>query len=145
MSLLIKQSQSNQIDIQKKKKKLEKILLRDLDQVEKIGEGTFGQVYRGEYFNPKTNKIEMIAIKKFKYLDKGQLGISITTLREMQFLQQLDHPNIVNLREIIHSRPSDSLSNKKMGSTYLIFDFLNNDLQGMMNNPTIKFKLGNIK
>lgn len=51
----------------------------------------------------------------------------------------MDHENIVKLRDIKHSRCSKSDSNKQMGSTYLIFDFLNNDLQGLMNNPKIKF------
>jgi cyclin-dependent kinase 12/13 len=52
----------------------------------------------------------------------------MTTLREMKYLKMLDHPNIVKLRQIIHSRPSKSESNKLKGSLYLIFDFLNFDL-----------------
>lgn len=32
-----------------------------------------------------------------------------------------------------------------MGSLYLIFDFINNDLQGLMNSPLIEFKLPHIK
>ena len=32
-----------------------------------------------------------------------------------------------------------------MGSLYLIFEFLNNDLQGLMNNPMVKFELPHIK
>ena len=32
-----------------------------------------------------------------------------------------------------------------MGSLYLIFDFINNDLQGLMNSPKIKFELPHIK
>jgi serine/threonine protein kinase len=63
----------------------------------------------------------------------------------MKYLQMLEHENIVRLRQIIHSRPSKSESNQMMGSLYLIFDFLNNDLQGLMNNPSIKFELPHIK
>ena len=35
----------------KKIRKFERILLRKIDEVEKIGEGTFGQVYKAKYTN----------------------------------------------------------------------------------------------
>ena len=65
----------------------------------------------------------------------------MTTMREMKYLKLVDHPNIVKLRDIIHSRPSKAETNKMKGSLYLIFDFLNFDLQGLMNNPKTKFDL----
>ena len=111
----------------KKISKFEGILLRKVDNVEKIGEGTFGQVYKAIYTNDK-GEAETIAIKKFIYFEKDNQGLSMTTLREMKYLKMLDHPNIVKLRQIIHSRPSKSESNKLKGSLYLIFDFLNFDL-----------------
>lgn len=95
--------------------------------MEKIGEGTFGQVYKACY-KDEFGREKIIAIKKFRYFDKDQQGLSITTLRELKFLKKMDHENIVKLRDIKHSRCSKSDSNKQMGSTYLIFDFLNNDL-----------------
>lgn len=112
--------------------------------MEKIGEGTFGQVYKAQYTD-ESGQVQFVAIKKFRYFEKESTGISITTMREMKYLQSLEHDNIVKLRQIIHSRPSKSESNRMMGSMYLIFDFLNNDLQGLMNSPSIKFELPHIK
>jgi serine/threonine protein kinase len=71
--------------------------------------------------------------------------MNITTLREIKQLKKLDHPNCVRLKDIKHSRPSKSTSNNMMGSTYLVFDFLNNDLQGLINNPSFKPDASSIK
>lgn len=47
----------------------------------------------------------------------------MTAVREVKLLQQLDHPNIVRLLEIAHSRS---------GSIYLVFDYLPHDLSGLL-------------
>lgn len=124
--------------------KFKHILLKDVDRVEKIGEGTFGQVYKAEYTD-ENNQKQMIAMKKFRYFDKEQQGISVTTISEMKFLKKLDHPNIVKLLEIKKVRPNKSESNKMMGNIYMIFEFASNDLQGLMNNPQVKFELPHLK
>lgn len=54
-----------------KAEKYSKILLQQLDQVEKIGEGTFGNVYKASY-KDEFGKERIIAIKKFKYFEKEQ-------------------------------------------------------------------------
>jgi serine/threonine protein kinase len=92
---------------QRKRQKFEKILLVKIDEVQKVGEGTFGKVYKASYVDDNGEKQE-VAIKKFNYFDKENQGISITTLREMKTLQNIDHPNIIKLRKILHSRPSKS-------------------------------------
>jgi len=35
-------------------------------------------------------------------------GFPITALREIMYLKQLDHPNIVKLKEIVHSKCKSS-------------------------------------
>ena len=136
----------------RKVEKYKKILLRDINHMEKVGEGTFGQVYKAIY-NDENGKERTIAIKKFRFFEKDTQGLSITTLREIKFLQQMNHPNVVRLLDIKHSRVSrpvveasplgskSGCSSNPMGSIYLLFDFVNNDLQGLMNNPKIKFDL----
>lgn len=42
--------------------------LSDFDKIEKIGEGTFGKVYKAEYKDPKTGKIRLYALKKLNML-----------------------------------------------------------------------------
>mgnify|MGYP000962005854 FL=1 len=57
---------------------------------DKLGEGTYGVVYKG------THKLtgEVYAIKKVK-LEREDEGIPSTTLREIALLKTLKHPNIV--------------------------------------------------
>ena len=76
--------------------------------MEKVGEGTFGQVYKAVYTD-EHGRDRMIAIKKYKFFEKETQGLSITTLREIKFLQLMDHPNIVRLLDIKHSRVSRSV------------------------------------
>jgi len=126
-------------------KKYGKIMFKNIDSVQKIGEGTFGNVYKAIYTDEDGSKHE-IAIKKFKTQfkdgdDPTFKGQPIPTYREIKYLKLVDHENILKLREIIHSRPSKSQSSMLMGSLYLIFDFLKYDLQGLMNTPSIKFDL----
>ena len=42
--------------------------LCDFDKVEKIGEGTFGKVYKAEYRDATTGKIRMYALKKLNMI-----------------------------------------------------------------------------
>ena len=52
-----------------KEAKFSKLLLKDIDQVTKIGEGTFGQVYKAEFVDEEGIR-QIIAIKKFRYFEK---------------------------------------------------------------------------
>lgn len=57
---------------------------------EKLGEGTYGEVYKGVH---KTTG-EIVAIKKVKLTQEDE-GISSTTLREIAILKTLKHSNVV--------------------------------------------------
>lgn len=50
--------------------------------MEKIGEGTFGNVYKAGIIDEK-GKEKLIAIKKLKFHEKVTTGLHITTLREL--------------------------------------------------------------
>lgn len=60
--------------------------------LERIGEGTFGQVFRAKL--KRTG--EVFALKKIR-LKRVEDGISLATLRELKALQHLEHENIVRL------------------------------------------------
>ncbi len=66
-----------------------KFLLR-YKKLEKIGEGTYGVVYKAE--DKTTNTI--IALKKIR-LDHDDEGVPGTAIREISLLKELKHPNIV--------------------------------------------------
>ncbi|XP_041056691.1 cyclin-dependent kinase 2-like isoform X1 [Carcharodon carcharias] len=89
----------------------------NFQKVEKIGEGTYGVVYKA------MNKVtgEMVALKKIR-LDAEMEGVPSTAIREISLLKELNHPNIVKLLDVIHSE-------KKL---YLVFEFLNQDLKKYM-------------
>ena len=45
-----------------------KYRLSDFDKIEKIGEGTFGKVYKAEYKDPHTGEVKYYALKKLKMI-----------------------------------------------------------------------------
>jgi len=59
-------------------------------KLEKIGEGTYGIVYKAK--DKKTG--ELLALKKIR-LEAEDEGIPSTAIREISLLKQLQHPNIV--------------------------------------------------
>lgn len=91
--------------------------LEDFNRVEKIGEGTYGVVYKAK--DLKTG--DMVALKRIR-LDSEADGVPSTAIREISLLKELDHVNIVKLLDIIHS------DNK----LFLVFEFLNLDLKKYM-------------
>lgn len=105
------------------------------EKVTQIGQGTYGKVYKGR----EKNTNNYVALKCI--LTDG-LGFPITSLREISFLKNLDHPNVVKLREIVSSK--DSGNSKDIGNIYLVFDFIPFDLYGILKKkyklspPTIK-------
>jgi len=59
-------------------------------KLEKLGEGTYGIVYRAQ--NLDTG--EHVAIKKIR-LEKEDDGVPSTAIREISLLKNLRHPNVV--------------------------------------------------
>lgn len=66
--------------------------------------------------NEKTG--EVIALKKIK-LETQSEGVPSTTIREISVLREIDHPNVVKLKDVI-------MCPNKM---YLVFEFLEQDLK----------------
>jgi len=91
--------------------------MEDYLKIEKIGEGTYGIVYKG-----KCKKSgEIVAMKKIR-LESEQEGVPSTAIREISILRELQHPNIVSLKEIVMQE----------AKLYLIFEFLTMDLKKYM-------------
>lgn len=86
----------------------------DFIKIEKIGEGTYGVVYKGK--NKKSG--ELVALKKIR-LESEDEGVPATAIREISILKELRHPNIVALEDVLMEEHR----------LYLIFEFLSMDLK----------------
>lgn len=64
--------------------------LSKYQKLEKLGEGTYGVVYKAQ--NLQTG--EYVAIKKIR-LEKEDDGVPSTAIREISLLKNLKHPNVV--------------------------------------------------
>lgn len=96
---------------------------------EQVGEGTYGKVYKAvDLIN--NNLVAM----KYVRMEKESEGFPITGLREIKILRELCHPNIVQLREVIHR-----YDHSKQKGTFLIFEYMNHDLLGLLNNEKMVF------
>jgi len=91
--------------------------MEDYIKIEKIGEGTYGVVYKGKH--KKTNRI--VALKKIR-LESEEEGVPSTAIREISLLKELVHPNVVTLEEVL----------LEDGKLYLVFEFLSMDLKKYM-------------
>ncbi|KAG5029153.1 hypothetical protein AAZX31_05G113800 [Glycine max] len=91
--------------------------MEQYEKVEKIGEGTYGVVYKGR--DRVTN--ETIALKKIR-LEQEDEGVPSTAIREISLLKEMQHRNIVRLQDVVHDEKS----------LYLVFEYLDLDLKKHM-------------
>lgn len=70
------------------------------EKVEKIGEGTYGVVYKAR--DRATN--ETIALKKIR-LEQEDEGVPSTAIREISLLKEMQHGNIVKCVRLLSYLP----------------------------------------
>lgn len=95
--------------------------VRNYKRLEKIGEGTYGVVYKA-IFKPTQ---QLVALKKIK-LEGETEGVPATSVREICTLKELNHPNVVELIDVILEKTR----------VYLVFEFLYCDLRKYMNDQS---------
>ncbi|XP_038634861.1 cyclin-dependent kinase 12 [Scyliorhinus canicula] len=104
------------------------------------GEGTYGQVYKAK----DKDTGEMVALKKVR-LDNEKEGFPITAIREIKILRQLTHTSVVNMKEIVTDK-QDALDFKKdKGAFYLVFEYMDHDLMGLLESGLVHFTEDHIK
>lgn len=104
------------------------------EMIAQIGEGTYGQVYKARDNDTK----ELVALKKVR-LEHEKEGFPITAVREIKILRQLNHKNIVNLREIVTDKQDALDFRKDRGSFYLVFEYMDHDLMGLLESGLVDF------
>ncbi|TDL24030.1 Pkinase-domain-containing protein [Rickenella mellea] len=97
---------------------------------QKVGEGTYAVVYRGH--EASTGK--KIAIKKIKV---GQFkdGLDMSAIREVKYLRELHHQNIIALFDVFSSKTNLNL----------VLEFLDADLELIIKDRSIVFLPADIK
>lgn len=109
------------------------------EKITKIGQGTFGEVFKAR---ERLSNKKCVAMKKI-LMENEKEGFPITALREIRILQLLRHENVINLIEICRTKAT--ASNRYRTTFYLVFDFCEHDLAGLLSNHNVKFSLGEIK
>ncbi|KAM0672935.1 cyclin-dependent protein kinase [Ordospora colligata] len=89
-------------------------MAESFQKLEKIGEGTYGVVYKAI----ERNTQRIVALKKIR-LENENEGIPATTIREILLLKNIKHSTIVELSDVIYN-------NNKM---YLVFEYMELDLR----------------
>ncbi|UZJ56894.1 hypothetical protein CBS101457_006214 [Exobasidium rhododendri] len=100
------------------------------EQIAQVGEGTYGQVFKARA--DKTGII--VALKKIR-MESEKDGFPITAMREIKLLQGLRHENVVRLHEMMLSK----------NSIYMVFEYLEHDLNGILSQPLIQFEPAHLK
>ncbi|XP_028787539.1 protein IMPAIRED IN BABA-INDUCED STERILITY 1-like isoform X1 [Neltuma alba] len=102
------------------------------EKLEKIGQGTYSSVFRAREL--ETGKI--VALKKVRFDNFEPESVRFMA-REIMILRRLDHPNIIKLEGLITSKLSCSI--------YLVFEYMEHDITGLLSSPDIKFSEPQIK
>nr|CAD7601663.1 unnamed protein product [Timema genevievae] len=79
----------------------------------------------------------IVAVKKIKLGSRAEAkdGINRTALREIKLLQELKHPNIINLMDVFGHKSNVSL----------VFDFMDTDLEVIIKDTSIVLTPANVK
>ncbi|EAW06574.1 cyclin-dependent serine/threonine-protein kinase CDC28 [Aspergillus clavatus NRRL 1] len=93
--------------------------MENYQKIEKIGEGTYGVVYKAREL---THPNRIVALKKIR-LEAEDEGVPSTAIREISLLKEMSDPNIVRLLNIVHA------DGHKL---YLVCEFLDLDLKKYM-------------
>lgn len=104
----------------------------NFEKLEKIGQGTYSSVFRAR--DLETGKI--VALKKVRFDNFEPESVRFMA-REILILRRLDHPNIMKLEGIVTSKLSCSI--------YLVFEYMEHDLAGLVSCPDIKFTEPQVK
>ena len=99
---------------------------------ERLGEGTYGIVYKATVKNSSPEHV--VALKKIK-TDPNDEGIPATTIRELSLLNVCKHPCIVKLEKSLFVK----------GELWLVFEYVKNDLKKYLDNLKSSLNIKTLK
>ncbi|CRG93209.1 cdc2-related protein kinase 1, putative [Plasmodium gallinaceum] len=108
--------------------------VKNYRKLNKISEGTYGTVFRAQ--NKKTKKI--VALKQLKHFSSiRNEGFAITSLREINILLQLEHENILSIKEVVIG--------KNLNDIYLVMEYIEHELKILLDNKSPSFTISELK
>ncbi|KAI9483516.1 MAG: kinase-like domain-containing protein [Benjaminiella poitrasii] len=96
----------------------------------KVGEGTYAVVYRGTCVQTGRK----VAIKKIK-MGQFKDGLDLTAIREVKYLQELRHPNVIDLIDVFSHKTNLNL----------VLEYLDSDLEQVIKDKSLLFMPADIK
>lgn len=100
----------------------------------KISEGTYGSVYRA--LDKQTG--EIVALKHIKYHETHwSEGFPISYLREISILLELNHPNILSVKEVVTNEAKDQY--------YMVMEYVEHELKTLLSERKPDFTLSERK
>ncbi|PWA73947.1 GPCR kinase [Artemisia annua] len=102
------------------------------EKLEKVGQGTYSSVFRARDLEAG----RIVALKKVRFDNFEPESVRFMA-REILILRRLNHPNIMKLEGIITSQLSCSI--------YLVFEYMEHDISGLLSCPDINFTESQIK
>jgi cyclin-dependent kinase 7 len=110
------------------------MLTRGDSKDKKLGEGTYAVVYLGHM---KADPSSLVAIKKIKVNAEYRDGLSMDAIREVKYLQELSHPNVIALYDVFSSKDRN---------LNLVLEFLPlGDLEMLIKDENIQYGVADIK
>ena len=100
------------------------------ETIEDIGKGAYGKVFKAR--DKVDNKI--VAVKGIDTSPEKKLrenGFPVVTIREIKFIRELEHPNIIRLKSVV--------MDGKSYNVYLIFEYCEYDLAGLLRKSPLRF------
>ncbi|ELP87213.1 cyclin-dependent kinase C-1, putative [Entamoeba invadens IP1] len=95
---------------------------------QELGRGTYSVVYYSTTIPTGTP----VALKEMKEFENSN-GFPQTTAREIRFLQQLNHPNVIKLLDVVTSEKYIDGT----GALFLVFEYMPHDLQSLLYSPVV--------
>ncbi|KAD2806076.1 hypothetical protein E3N88_39453 [Mikania micrantha] len=103
----------------------------EFERLGKISEGTYGVVHKAR--DLKTGDI--VALKKVK-TGKETEGFPITALREINILGMLQHPSLVQMKEVVMD---------DFNGVYMVMEYVDHELKGYMERMKYPFSQSEVK
>ncbi|EME89040.1 cell division control protein 2 [Pseudocercospora fijiensis CIRAD86] len=94
--------------------------MENYQKMEKVGEGTYGVVYKARDLTTPDHRI--VALKKIR-LEAEDEGVPSTAIREISLMKEMQDPSVLRLLNIVHA------DGHKL---YLVFEFMDLDLKKYM-------------